>query len=184
VRWFAAIGHAADTWTDPLSGQPARGFSFPQLPLAHHRFIPSDPVQRLAQQRPGIRQPIDGILQGVQVAGVLRENLRRPRLGFRLRPVEQALEVLRQHGFLFTILGGAVAVVGLVFAFYKAGLIANKLHQRAGMRKESLSLSRSCVGSGRFIMKNRCRRGIILIAGDRETLHGFSATGAARTTLP
>ncbi len=34
--------------------------------------------------------------------------------------MDQLLEVLRQYGFLFTILGGLVAVVGLAFAIYKA----------------------------------------------------------------
>ena len=34
--------------------------------------------------------------------------------------MDQVLDVLRQYGFLFTILGGVVAVVGLAFAIYKA----------------------------------------------------------------
>src|SRR5262249_27182103 len=35
-------------------------------------------------------------------------------------PVEQFLEVLRQYGFLFTIIGGIVAALGVAFAIYKA----------------------------------------------------------------
>ncbi len=34
--------------------------------------------------------------------------------------MEQVLEILRQYGFLFTILGGVVAAMGLAFAIYKA----------------------------------------------------------------
>jgi chromosome partitioning protein len=35
-------------------------------------------------------------------------------------PVDQFVEILRQYGFLFTVLGGVAAVSGLAFAIYKA----------------------------------------------------------------
>ena len=35
--------------------------------------------------------------------------------------MDQFVELLRQYGFLFTILGGVVTALGVVFAIYKAG---------------------------------------------------------------
>jgi cellulose biosynthesis protein BcsQ len=96
--------------------------------------------------------------------------------------VDQVLDVLRQYGFLFNILGGVVAAVGLAFAIYKAG--HNKqvrfLNARINGLKQELKAAKEAGDpvilkdqNGQLLQENgRLQNQLGVAAADRTTLQG------------
>jgi chromosome partitioning protein len=96
--------------------------------------------------------------------------------------VDQVLEVLRQYGFLFTILGGVVAAVGLAFAIYKAShdkqvrFLNARIHgleQELKAAKEAGDPVILKDQNGQLLQENgRMQNELGVAAADRKTLQG------------
>lgn len=96
--------------------------------------------------------------------------------------MDQVLEVLRQYGFLFTILGGVVAAVGLAFAIYRAShdkqvrFLNGRIHGLEQELKAAKDAGDPVIlkeQNGQHVQENgRLQNLLGVAAADRKTLQG------------